>query len=213
MNTNMDQLLVLANEVVSEIKIKRSRFIAHINRTDTLEVAKEYISRISQEQRQANHNCWALIIGRSAEIAHSSDAGEPAGTAGRPILNALQRNCLTNTTAVVTRYFGGVKLGVRGLIEAYTESIEQSLKLAKLISYQESIGFQISTSYEFQEVLKFNLQNLDARITDIAYGERVQLTGEIERSLELVLVNYLDELVKTGKINYTIIKSDERNSV
>ncbi|MBN1948791.1 MAG: YigZ family protein, partial [Candidatus Cloacimonetes bacterium] len=68
----MNQLLVIASEVVSEIKIKRSRFIAHINRTDTLEAAKEYIGRVSQEQRKANHNCWALIIGRCAEISHSS---------------------------------------------------------------------------------------------------------------------------------------------
>jgi len=95
---------------------------------DSLEKAKQFISRISKENKTANHNCWAYILGEKGELFHCSDAGEPSGTAGKPMLNALQSHCMTNIAAVVTRHFGGVKLGVRGLKSLMSLTISCSIK-------------------------------------------------------------------------------------
>jgi len=118
----------------SKINIKRSIFIATASRTDSVEAAKEFIKKVSKEFSDATHNCWAYrVYENNKAIEHSSDAGEPSGTAGIPILNAIKSFNFYNTTVVVTRYFGGVKLGVKGLREAYSESAKSVLETADYI--------------------------------------------------------------------------------
>src|SRR5687768_10618077 len=109
---------IIDRDFEAEVKIKNSVFICHLRPAQTVEEAKAFISEISGQYKDATHNCWAYITGKNGDIFHSSDAGEPAGTAGKPILNTLNKYRLTNISAVVTRYYGGVKLGVRGLIDA-----------------------------------------------------------------------------------------------
>ena len=109
-----------------ELKIKKSLFIGHIKHVTDPESARDYIREIKKTHKQANHNCSAYIIG---ETCFSSDDREPRGTAGRPILNMLKRYEMTNVVIVVTRYFGGVELGIRGLIEAYGKVAEETIKL------------------------------------------------------------------------------------
>ncbi|NQV17412.1 MAG: YigZ family protein [Armatimonadetes bacterium] len=183
-----------------ETKIKRSIFIAHLHFAETMKEAKEYISQISSEHKTANHNCWAYIIGEKGDTFHSSDAGEPSGTAGKPILNALKKHKMTNVVSVVTRYFGGVKLGIRGLIEAYQESMENAIKQAPLKKLLNLIVFHLSTSYDFAEKLKHNIKSFNADISDINYSEKVELNITIEEHKKKELENYLIELEKAGKI-------------
>ena len=99
----------IGKDVIIEIKIKRSKFIVHLHYAESVKDAKEYISKISTEHKTATHNCWAYIVGEKGETFHNSDAGEPPGTAGKPILNTLKKHNTTNIVAVVTRYFVGVK--------------------------------------------------------------------------------------------------------
>lgn len=183
-----------------EIKIKRSIFIAHLSYVETIQQAKDFISEISAEHKTANHNCWAYIVGEKGETFHSSDAGEPSGTAGQPMLNALKKHEMTNVAAVVTRYFGGVKLGIRGLIEAYGQSVEEAINskpLKKLIKYEE---YNISTTYDFAEILKHRITNMNADILKVEYTAEVKMQIQIEEHLKEELEHYLNEMNKAGKI-------------
>lgn len=119
----------------SEIEIKRSRFIASLARTDSEEAAREFIAQIRREFPDARHHCTAFIIHQDTgpDTARSSDDGEPAGTAGNPMLKVLTESNLTNVTCVVTRYFGGTKLGTGGLVRAYSEAVQQVLEAAQTV--------------------------------------------------------------------------------
>ncbi len=183
-----------------ETKIKRSTFIAHLHFVETMKEAKDYISKIAAEHKTANHNCWAYIVGEKGETFHSSDAGEPSGTAGLPMLNALKKHNMTNTVAVVTRYFGGVKLGIRGLIDAYGESVENVIEKSPLKKLVKTSEFNITTTYDFGEILKHKIKNMGATISDIEYSDMIKLKISIEDHDKEELEKYLKEMERAGKI-------------
>lgn len=124
---NSDYFTEPADFVSHETNIKRSRFIANVIPCRDEDTAKERLKELCVLHRQADHNCWAYVLGTDPLTEHSSDAGEPSGTAGRPILGEITRSGLINLLVVVTRYFGGVKLGTRGLIEAYSGTAANAL--------------------------------------------------------------------------------------
>ena len=183
-----------------ETKIKRSTFIAHLRYVETMKEAKDYISRISSENKTANHNCWAYILGEKGETCHSSDAGEPSGTAGMPILNMLKKYNMTNIAIVVTRYFGGVKLGIRGLIDAYGKSVENAIILSPLIKLVKTIDFNITIAYDFWEIFKHKIQDFGAIISDVKYSDKIKLKIYIEEKNKDRLKKYLKEMDNAGKI-------------
>lgn len=129
----------------SEIEIKRSRFIASLARTDSEEVAREFIAQIRREFPDARHHCTAFIIHQDTgpDTARSSDDGEPAGTAGNPMLKVLTESDLTNVTCVVTRYFGGTKLGTGGLVRAYSGAVQQVLEAAQTVRIVTQPSYQL----------------------------------------------------------------------
>jgi len=181
-------------------KIKRSNFIATISHADSINSAKVFFSEISANHKTASHNCWAYIVGDKAEISHSSDAGEPSGTAGKPMLNALQKHDLSNVAVVVTRYYGGVKLGVRGLIEAYGSMVEGAVTKAVLKKIVKIHTYKLQTSYDFLDILTYNLKNLNAKIIDSQYTEKVIVTMEVEEGDLEDLDKYIIELINSGRI-------------
>ena len=183
-----------------KIKIKRSIFIAHLNYANNIAKAKNYIAKIGKEHKNANHNCWAYINGEKGNIFHSSDAGEPAGTAGKPILNALKKHNLTNIVAVVTRYFGGTKLGIRGLIEAYSQVTEEAIALASLRKIVKIETFKIETSYDLLDSLKYQIKSLDGKFSEFEYAETIKFTVIVEEPNIEKLHNYLREMENSGKI-------------
>lgn len=201
----MSYFYTVSEEITTEIKIKRSRFITHLAKVDSMSKAKEYIHTVSKNYQTANHNCWAYVVGDKAENEHSSDAGEPSGSAGKPMLNALKKNNMTYVTAVVTRYFGGVKLGIRGLIEAYGLAVLEAISQKPLKKIVSLVIYQISTSYDFAEILKYQLNELSAGILDISYGVNVTLKIEVEDKLNDVVCNYLQEQKNKSKIQFTQI--------
>jgi uncharacterized YigZ family protein len=137
-----------ATRTVVETRERRSSFIASLSVAKSEEAAKDFIRSVSREHAQANHNCWAYRVGSPEPTEYFSDAGEPSGTAGKPILGAIQRAGLTNTVIVVTRYFGGIKLGVRGLIEAYGNCASLAVQKAGTTKKRLARMAQVVTSYE-----------------------------------------------------------------
>jgi uncharacterized YigZ family protein len=123
----------IAAPVEHEISIRKSRFLTRIEPVGSVEEAEAVIAGIRKRAWDANHNCTAMVTGLLGDQARSSDDGEPSGTAGVPMLEALRRRELTDVVAVVTRYFGGVKLGAGGLVRAYSTAVSETLDLAALV--------------------------------------------------------------------------------
>lgn len=157
----------------ARLKIKRSLFICHLSHAGSIDAAKEFISKISRENKTATHNCWAYIVGDAGQVCHSSDAGEPSGTAGRPMRNVLASHSMTHVAAVVTRHYGGVKLGVRGLIQAYSDAVAAALDGAKKVRLVKGSQVRIQIPYECNDVFLNQISRVDAKIIDTGYGEQV----------------------------------------
>lgn len=138
-------LLTIQKDFRHEIIIEKSRFICTLKKVSSEEEAAEKLKEIKKEFSDANHNCSAYLIGENGEFQRSSDDGEPSGTAGIPILEVLRKRHLHNVLAVVTRYFGGVKLGAGGLIRAYGKSISEAIDAAGIAEKQ------LFSFYSFEE--------------------------------------------------------------
>ena len=187
----------------NEIKIKRSVFICRLRYVDGIEGAKEFISQVSKEHKTATHNCWAYVVGDDGGISHCSDAGEPPGTAGKPMLNTLLSHDLTCTAAVVTRYYGGVKLGVRGLIEAYSQAVADTLALAPLIRLVKTVSFHVSLDYSLNDTFLNRISVFKTTIAGTEYKAQVSHDLEVELpdlgAFEAMLAQYRHQ----GLLDYT----------
>ena len=119
----------IQDDSINTIEIKKSKFITYLHRTKDEQEAKEFLKKIKKEHPQATHHCTAMIIGN---IVRSNDDGEPAQTAGHPMLDVLLHNNMEDILAIVVRYFGGIKLGTGGLVRAYSSSVQEALKKSTL---------------------------------------------------------------------------------
>lgn len=181
----------------AEIKIKRSRFICSLAYADSMEGARAFITGVARENHTATHNCWAYVVGDSGEISHASDAGEPAGTAGKPMLNTLQSNEMTCTAAVVTRYYGGVKLGIRGLIEAYSLSVLTAIEAAPLVRLVKTFSLRVDLPYSINDTFLSRLKSFRAQIVSSDYTDQVSHELAVEdcdrKSIEFFLQEYRNQ--------------------
>lgn len=147
-STDSGAFLTIDAPIDHELTVSRSRFIASIR---TVRDRKEFDAQhaiIMAAFPKATHYCWAYRFSGAIPIEHSSDAGEPAGTAGRPILGALKKYSLLNTMAVVTRYFGGIKLGVKGLIAAYGDAVRDAIEASKIVEMEPGASMVFTCSYD-----------------------------------------------------------------
>jgi uncharacterized YigZ family protein len=177
-----DQYRTIEKPVTVEVKIKRSRFIASVQETITEEDAKSFIQLVSQKHRDASHNCYAYKIRGSEDIAYYSDAGEPTGSAGRPIYGVIQKHDITNVCIVVTRYFGGKKLGIRGLIEAYGGISDEAIKAAGIVTKTISDVWRITCEYaELDRILSI-IARSNAEVRKTEYSDRAFLEVAIRQS-------------------------------
>lgn len=156
------------------IEIKKSNFITHLFSVSSVDEANVYLEEIRKEHYKANHNCYAYIIGTNMEIKKSSDDGEPSMTAGRPILNAMEKNALTNALIVVTRYFGGIKLGARGLIRAYSSSAGEVIKCAQLVKKVYTTKVKISYDYSLHGKIETFLRGLGYKLDNAEFTDKVE---------------------------------------
>ena len=183
-------------------EIKKSRFICHAKRVYSEEEARDFITAIKKEHYKATHNCSAFIIGERSEIKRTSDDGEPSGTAGVPMLGVLENHNLTNVCVVVTRYFGGIKLGAGGLIRAYAGSVALAVKEIGIIEIKEQAGIAIQISYaqyqEYSNFLKeYNLMELDTNFTD-QVDTMIYVDKEEKENIKAALVEFFN-----GKVTLT----------
>jgi len=191
-----------------EIKIKRSRFIASLAYAATMEEAKACISRIAKAHHRATHNCWAYVVGAQGQVCHASDAGEPAGTAGKPMLNTLKRYEMTCVAAVVTRYYGGVKLGVRGLIEAYGQAVEAAISTAPLVSLVPTVMVRVTLDYPVNDTFLAQARTLDARPVETWYGEQVVHDMAVEVASFPGFNRLLEAFFQQGTILFQVLEDD-----
>ena len=183
-------------------EIKKSRFICHAKRVYSEEEARDFITAIKKEHYKATHNCSAFIIGERSEIKRTSDDGEPSGTAGIPMLGVLENHNLTNVCMVVTRYFGGIKLGAGGLIRAYASSVALAVKEIGIIETKEQAGIAIQMSYaQYQEYSNFlkehDLMELETNFTD-QVDTMIYVDKEEKENIKAALVEFFN-----GKVTLT----------
>lgn len=169
----MQNFLTIKENGSHEIQIKKSRFICHLKRTETEEEAIHHIESIKKEHWKANHNCSAYILGERQEFQRAHDDGEPSGTAGVPMLEILKKRNLNNITAVVTRYFGGIKLGAGGLIRAYSGSVNAALSSIGIVERQLHQFMTVSVSYPMSGKFENQLRQSEYILQEIHYTELV----------------------------------------
>ncbi|WP_027965367.1 YigZ family protein [Halalkalibacillus halophilus] len=169
----LEHYLTVKEEGFHEIHIQKSRFIGYVKRTETEEEAQAFIQRIKKEHNQANHNCSAYMIGEQNLIQKANDDGEPSGTAGVPMLEVLKQMDLKDTTVVVTRYFGGIKLGKGGLIRAYSTSVSEALRQIGIVECSLMQEIHIHVTYDLIGKLENELRGNEHLIDDIIYAENV----------------------------------------
>ena len=159
-----------------EIVEKKSRFIATVRPVETEEEAVAFINEMKKKYWDARHNCSAFVIGSRQEVTRCSDDGEPAQTAGRPMLDVLLREGITNVAVVVTRYFGGVLLGTGGLVRAYQSATQAGLAASKIIEKRQGKKLIIHTDYNGLGKLQYLFGQQKTAILDTEYGADVVLT-------------------------------------
>ena len=166
-------------ESYAEYVIKKSKFIARAVHTTTEEEAQAYLRDGKKQYWDARHNCYAYQLGMNFEKQKSSDDGEPSGTAGKPMLEVLKNKGLTNTLIVVTRYFGGIKLGTGGLIRAYGTAAVAALDNAIIEDYIDCRILYLQTDYSFLSATERLLPDFEAVITKRDFADFVSLTVEV----------------------------------
>lgn len=186
----------------AEYEVKRSRFIAHVKHVETEETAREFVMSVKKKYFDATHNCSAWVLGELGDRQKSNDDGEPGGTAGNPILDAIKKNALTNVAVVVTRYFGGIKLGAGGLIRAYSHTAALGIAEAKIVRMTTFRKVAVTLEYGFLAQIENFLRNRNITVTDSEYAVDVTLTlliapDEFDKFLieltELTAANFLAE--------------------
>lgn len=163
-----------------EIEIKKSRFICALKRTNNEDEAQAFIDQIKKEHWKATHNCSAYVIGQNNQIQRAHDDGEPSGTAGVPMLDILKKRDLRNVTAVVTRYFGGTKLGAGGLIRAYGGAVNEAIDALGVVARKLLQQIYLEVDYTLSGSLENKLNNSDFILQDIQYTEVVTFECFVE---------------------------------
>lgn len=212
-----DNFLTIKENGSHEIIIKKSKFIASLARTKSVEEANEFIQKISKQYHDATHNTYAYTIGLNDDQVKASDNGEPSGTAGIPELKALQLMNLKNVTVVVTRYFGGIKLGAGGLIRAYSNSVTKGVEHIGVVKrvLQQEIIFSVPYN-RFDEIDHFIKQN-KVFVSDTQYGVditvKVFLDEEDINDFKERIINLLSGKVEfsNGEKRYNEIPIEDNN--
>ncbi|MCM3226521.1 YigZ family protein [Terribacillus saccharophilus] len=177
-----------------EIVIQKSRFIGHVKRVETEEEAINFVQKIKKEHKDATHNCSAYMIGEHDLIQKASDDGEPSGTAGVPILEVLKKKGLKDTAVVVTRYFGGIKLGAGGLIRAYSGSASQSIDEIGVVKRQLMQLAEIHIDYTLLGKVENELRQSAYTLRNIDYADRVVLHAAFQSGQEEEFQAYVTDM-------------------
>ncbi|MBR7177720.1 MAG: YigZ family protein [Clostridia bacterium] len=180
---------IAQGEVVVTKVIEKSKFIAAALHVDTVEQAVEFVNAKKKKYFDATHNCYAYIVGDKVKF---SDDGEPQGTAGMPILDCIKNNNLDFVCVVVTRYFGGIKLGAGGLVRAYSGSCADALHACQVVTMLPCERIQVVVDYSMLKVLRKALLGI-ALETDVVYSDVVTLQYLFPTTLSTTITNIVTE--------------------
>ncbi|MFK0253591.1 YigZ family protein [Streptomyces sp. NPDC090445] len=170
-----DQYATVAREGVHESEINRSRFLCSLAPAATEQEAQEFVARIRREHPTATHNCYAYVIGADASVQKASDDGEPGGTAGVPMLQMLMRRDIRYAVAVVTRYYGGVKLGAGGLIRAYGGVVGEALDTLGTVTRRRYRLATVTADHQRAGKIQNDLRSTGRTVVDLRYGAAVEI--------------------------------------
>lgn len=160
----------IARDGSHELEVRKSRFICTVWRVTNEEAARSAIASIRKSHWDANHHCTAWRIGAGGRLQRSSDDGKPAGAAGVPMLEVLNRRDVTDVVAIVARYFGGIKLGKGGLIRAYGAAVSQTIERIGIVERRPLRILAVTVSHTVSGRLEHILRNLDTPLQDVAYN-------------------------------------------
>jgi len=195
----VESYLSVLGEMENETVIERSRFICKIRRVESEEDAKAFVEEVRKEHSTATHNCYAYVASEDGNIMKFSDDGEPQGTAGMPMLDVLRNRKIMMTACVVTRYFGGIKLGAGGLVRAYSGAVSACLNEAKIVSNELSSELKIEVSYELYPIFLKYIAGKKMKTLNSDFGGNVVITCVLPRVLENSFVDGLKDFL-LGKV-------------
>ncbi|PSL31624.1 putative YigZ family protein [Planomicrobium soli] len=178
----------------AEIIIQKSRFIGHAARAETEQEALEFINSIKSIHRSATHNCSAYLIGEHDSIQKANDDGEPSGTAGVPILEVLKKQELKDTVVVVTRYYGGIKLGGGGLIRAYGKATTEALHASGLVNRKLHHLMKVCIDYTWLGKVENEIRQSDYLLKEIQYTNGVDLFAHVPAEKESLFIEWMNEI-------------------
>jgi uncharacterized YigZ family protein len=177
-----DEWVTITQRAEDETKVRGSKFIAVALPVETRQQALDAVEASRKEHFDATHHCYAYRLGAGGDESRSSDDGEPSGTAGRPILAAIERSGMTGIIVVVTRYFGGTKLGVGGLARAYGGAAENVLSKTTPVTRYEMCPLEVAFPHAMVSAVMHAVTQCRAKIVDTAYDEEVHMTLAIRKS-------------------------------
>lgn len=183
----------LAGEGVDEFEEKRSLFIGHAKHVTTEEEAQEFVKQKKKEYGDATHNCWAYLL-KGGIIARYSDDGEPQGTAGVPMLEAIRKSGVSDCVVVVTRYFGGILLGAGGLVRAYSHGTTVALNAAKIVTYERYTEMSLDCTYSDYQKYSVILPTFGAIIDDTDFSDRVVIKFAVKETVVDTLMTKITEM-------------------
>ena len=181
---------ILAAAVESTTEEKNSDFLTFLHPVSTREEAKGFVEQYRQRYPDANHVCWAYVIGntRQPQTQAFSDDGEPSGTAGKPMLHVLTERDVGNSLAVVVRYFGGVKLGAGGLVRAYSGAVSNAVNAAQLVDVVPSVQFNVTVDFAKEAKIRHLVNQHQGQLLAVDYAAGVVLTISLAASERAALV-------------------------
>lgn len=168
-----DPIITIKQEHIIENVINKSRFIAHIKPVSSEDEAKAFINEVKQQHKEATHNCSAYTVGDQMNIQKANDDGEPSGTAGVPMLEILKKLDVHNVCVVVTRYFGGIKLGGGGLIRAYSGAVRDVIYDIGRVELRDAIPTTVTINYDLTGKFEYELASTMYFLRDTTYTDKV----------------------------------------
>ena len=195
----------IAKAVESEINVKKSQFICHLFPTKTKKESKEIILNVNEQYSDATHNCTAYIVSDGEGF---DDDGEPGGTAGKPMINVLRKNELHNVTAVVTRYFGGIKLGAGGLVRAYSKSVLEAINEAEILEVELYDVYKLIFEYSDIKLADGEVRNNNLEVIAKDYSDKViyEVVSKDFRDIEKIFEKYNGEIIVEFKNKEVLVK-------
>jgi len=209
----MEEFKTICKNSTAELIEKKSKFISNVFYIQSEKEAISIINKIKQEYADATHNCYAYtVIDKKNVISKFSDDGEPASTAGAPILSVITKNGLINVLIIVTRYFGGILLGAGGLVKAYTKTAVLGLQNTTFISKTKGFNINLDINYKDLDKFKYYCKNNNIIIKNIKYLDNIKIEIELSKELEKNLTTNCNKMgIKI--LNYDITSENYTNKI